>query len=111
MRTNLKVRAGIEAQLAVLRRRVGKLERDLRRETNPLDRDLEDQALTRENDDVVQGLLTEGLAQIAALESALQRIEAGAYGTCADCGRPIAEARLRALPHATHCIDCARKSA
>lgn len=109
MNSNLKVREGLEAKLAVLKRRVDKVDLDLRRQRNPLDRDLEEQALTKENDDVLQGLLAEGLEQIAALESALKRIDAGAYGSCAACGQPITRARLRALPHATYCIDCARR--
>ena len=29
---------------------------------------------------------------------------------CALCGRPIAEARLEALPGVTTCIECARKN-
>ena len=39
---------------------------------------------------------------------ALERIEIGTYGTCASCQRPIAEARLSALPYANRCIDCKR---
>jgi phage/conjugal plasmid C-4 type zinc finger TraR family protein len=30
----------------------------------------------------------------------------GAYGTCEDCGRRIAEERLEALPDATRCVTC-----
>jgi|SRR5215203_4160821 len=32
----------------------------------------------------------------------------GSYGTCRDCGQPISEARLRAVPEAVRCIDCQR---
>jgi RNA polymerase-binding transcription factor len=45
---------------------------------------------------------------LAAIEAALKRIEDGTYGTCANCGKPIAEDRLAAIPWATHCIDCKR---
>lgn len=37
---------------------------------------------------------------------ALERIEAGTYGTCRFCGRPITKARLDALPYTPYCIDC-----
>jgi RNA polymerase-binding protein DksA len=42
------------------------------------------------------------------IEGALERIEEGTYGTCMNCGRPIAEERLTAIPWATYCIDCKR---
>jgi RNA polymerase-binding protein DksA len=46
---------------------------------------------------------------LAAIDSALQRIEDGTYGTCTNCGQPIAAERLEALPYTTQCIDCKRK--
>jgi RNA polymerase-binding protein DksA len=45
---------------------------------------------------------------LAAIDQALERIEEGTFGTCARCGKPIAEARLEAMPYATKCIDCKR---
>jgi DnaK suppressor protein len=44
--------------------------------------------------------------QLAAVEAALGRLDDGTYGACARCGRPIAQARLDALPWAAHCIEC-----
>lgn len=46
---------------------------------------------------------------LAEIDSALGRIEAGAYGTCRTCGQPISEERLEAIPYATQCIDCKRR--
>jgi RNA polymerase-binding protein DksA len=46
---------------------------------------------------------------LAEIDSALDRIEAGAYGTCRTCGQPISEERLEAIPYATQCIDCKRR--
>ncbi len=40
------------------------------------------------------------------LERALERIENGTYGSCLECGEPISEARLEAVPHARLCIEC-----
>jgi DnaK suppressor protein len=45
---------------------------------------------------------------IEEIDAALQRIADGRYGPCAACGRPIAVKRLRALPAARFCLDCAR---
>jgi DnaK suppressor protein len=41
------------------------------------------------------------------IDAALQRIDNGTFGTCEECGQPIAEARLEALPYVRYCIQCA----
>jgi DnaK suppressor protein len=43
---------------------------------------------------------------IGKIEEALARLDAGTFGTCTACGRPIAPARLRARPVTDLCIDC-----
>jgi RNA polymerase-binding protein DksA len=45
---------------------------------------------------------------LSAIDDALKRIEEGTFGDCVNCGKPIAEERLAALPWATTCIDCKR---
>jgi RNA polymerase-binding protein DksA len=40
------------------------------------------------------------------VDEALARLDAGTYGACARCGRPIAVERLEALPQAALCITC-----
>lgn len=40
------------------------------------------------------------------VDRALAKIDAGTYGTCERCGRPIGAERLDALPWALLCIDC-----
>jgi len=44
---------------------------------------------------------------IQRLHAALKRLERGDYGECRDCGETIAEARLRADPSISLCLDCA----
>ena len=39
------------------------------------------------------------------VEKALERIAKGTYGICEKCGRPIAPARLEAMPAVTTCIE------
>jgi RNA polymerase-binding protein DksA len=46
---------------------------------------------------------------LQAIDAALRRIEDGIYGTCQNCGQPIGEERLEALPWTTRCIDCKRR--
>jgi DnaK suppressor protein len=43
------------------------------------------------------------------LNEALERIEAGTYGSCRTCGGPISKKRLEAVPNATQCISCKSK--
>ena len=38
------------------------------------------------------------------IERALARIDAGTYGLCVRCGKPIEKARIRALPYASLCL-------
>jgi RNA polymerase-binding protein DksA len=49
--------------------------------------------------------------ELHRVETALRAIDAGTYGTCESCGKPIAPERLEALPWVATCIDCARKGA
>lgn len=44
--------------------------------------------------------------ELRMIDSALQRISAGTYGNCVDCGQPIPVPRLKAEPTAERCIQC-----
>ena len=43
---------------------------------------------------------------IGKIREALDRIEAGDFGECEDCGDKIGDARLKARPVTTLCIEC-----
>lgn len=69
-------------------------------------RDIEEQSVddfVREVDFALMEMKSETLRQI---DEALQRLDHGSYGHCADCGAEIAEARLKALPFARLCRTC-----
>ncbi|MGW2473504.1 TraR/DksA family transcriptional regulator [Streptomyces sp. NPDC001665] len=42
-------------------------------------------------------------------ERALARLEAGTYGLCEVCGKPIGKARMQAFPRATLCVEDKQK--
>lgn len=48
--------------------------------------------------------------RIRMIEEALERIEEGTYGKCVSCDGNIGLERLKAIPYARLCIECARES-
>ncbi len=49
--------------------------------------------------------------ELSDVEAALERLEAGKYGICEACGRPIGPERLDALPAARFCVEDAELAA
>ena len=49
---------------------------------------------------------SEAKERVAEIDSALARVDAGTYGVCEACGKPIPEARLEVVPEATLCVNC-----
>jgi DnaK suppressor protein len=56
-----------------------------------------------------EAVLTAARQQLAEVHEALERIDVGRYGTCADCGKPVPEGRLDAKPEAARCVACQGK--
>ena len=98
------VRAQLEERLQLLTRQVDKIEQDLRKAQNP---DWQERAIETENDEVLERLDAQSLAEVRQIHAALDRIEDGTYGTCSSCGEPISNKRLEAVPYAVTCIVCA----
>jgi DnaK suppressor protein len=75
-------------------------------ETNTRQGDLADQA-TGTSEVHVQLKVKQTDAKILqAIEEAFGRMEQGTYGICRDCGEPIAQGRLEAIPWTRVCISC-----
>jgi RNA polymerase-binding transcription factor DksA len=66
--------------------------------------------LTVERDRVLT-LAAGARRRIEEIDAALARLDAGAYGMCRTCHRPIPVARLEAVPEATQCVSCGSGSA
>ncbi|MEV6581058.1 TraR/DksA family transcriptional regulator [Streptomyces sp. NPDC051582] len=62
--------------------------------------------ITRESELALAANAREMLEQT---ERALERLDAGTYGLCENCGKPIGKARMQAFPRATLCVDCKQK--
>ena len=46
------------------------------------------------------------VALLREIEDALERLRERSYGTCMDCGRPVARKRLEAVPWTSYCVTC-----
>jgi len=44
------------------------------------------------------------------VEEALARLESGQYGNCKNCGKPIPEERLKAVPYTELCLACKKEA-
>ena len=102
-------RTSLERLRAHLIRRTRSVDRDLGREGVLPETNLEEQAVIRENDEVLEALSNEGREQLPLVEDALARLDAGTYGSCEVCKKAIALTRLEARPYATTCIACSTK--
>lgn len=68
-----------------------------------------EQAIERENEDVLLRVQEETQSELQQVRAALKRISEGEYGICSECGQTIGSGRLAALPYATLCIECAER--
>lgn len=105
-----QIKQDLEQKKTELIFRLKNVDSDIKHETEPVEKDFAEQATQCENDDVLRELsfgLKNELNQVAR---AIDRIEAGEYQYCANCGEKINENRLAVLPHTTLCINCADKA-
>ena len=80
---------------------------DASRDTNADDEHDPEGATIAFEREQVAALVRQAEQHLAEVESALTRLEEGAYGRCAVCGRPIPLERLEVRPTATTCVGCA----
>ncbi|MBL8199049.1 MAG: TraR/DksA family transcriptional regulator [Chromatiales bacterium] len=73
---------------------------------NPLEADSSEQAAQLGNIAVVSALENEATAELAEVDAALARLDAGTYGRCTKCGESISAARLAARPASAECMEC-----
>jgi DnaK suppressor protein len=76
-------------------------ERDAEATQDPAD--MAANAYTKE---LLMSMSTNDRQLLDSIDAALDRIEEGEYGKCVNCGEPIQEKRLEAVPWARHCIRC-----
>jgi len=95
----------LEAMKTELGQRLKKIDQDIRHEG--LSADWAEQAVERENDEVLESLGNAADEELLMINFALQRIENNTYFNCSNCGETIPIARLESLPYSSHCVNCA----
>jgi len=68
--------------------------------------DIVDRANNSYNRELMFSLSDSERLLLLQIEEALNRMNAGTYGRCTNCGNPIHPLRLEAVPWARFCIDC-----
>ncbi|HMV68995.1 MAG TPA: TraR/DksA family transcriptional regulator [Myxococcota bacterium] len=100
-------RALLLTRLNTVATRKGRLAEHLHQQDGRLEADPEDRASLVGMDEVVEEIDDAASAEITLIRAALDRIDAGTWGTCVACGEPIPAGRLEALPEAATCVACA----
>ncbi|MGY6276813.1 TraR/DksA family transcriptional regulator [Methylomonas sp. MgM2] len=110
MKEYQEVRDNLISMLEELDQRLSKITNDVKHVEKPRDKDFSEQAVEAENDEVLDALGNSARDEVEKIKQAISRIDAGTYGICLKCGKPIRKERLAALPYAKLCIHCAEQN-
>jgi DnaK suppressor protein len=99
-------RAEVSARLAAVEARLAAIRAERSAATDDDEHDPEGSTLSTEWSRA-EGQRADAVRELAGLDAALGRVEAGTYGVCASCGTAIPLDRLRLLPAAVLCVRCA----
>ena len=101
------IRTRLRSRLDEISGRLQKISDEAHHDGEALNPDFAEQAVERENDEVLDALDGSIRAEIVQIMEALKRLDEGDYGVCTGCGEKISRKRLEALPFAPLCISCA----
>jgi DnaK suppressor protein len=71
--------------------------------------ELEEEAQQERDSRVLEQLDEQQERRLRDIDDAIARIEAGTYGNCLNCRKPIGEERLRSMPTTTLCRKCSER--
>lgn len=101
-----QARADAEARVASLEAQLAGIVETASASSGDDEHDPEGQTIAYDRAQVA-ALLAAARHDLAEIAAARARLDAGTYGVCARCGRPIAPERLEARPAARTCVACA----
>lgn len=73
------------------------------------DEETEDADANDSETDREEALVDAAVERRTEAMAAIERLEAGSYGVCVDCGEKIKEERLAFRPEAARCLPCQEK--
>lgn len=85
--------------------RIEKIEKN--RSNRSISKQFDEQSVERENDEVLAGLDMEAKFELKAIETALARTDTDYFDRCTKCSETISDERLKVVPHAVTCRNCA----
>ena len=106
-----EMKARLEAKRDQLQYNIARLSEAHPQPIDPIEasegpQDFEEVAVDFDEMQKEQSLLVNEQALLTEVQDALQRIDQGTYGKCVNCGRPIPEKRLEAIPWAARDVKC-----
>ena len=106
-----KMRARLEAKRDELRANLAGLSEARPQAVDPTEasegpQDFEETAVDFDEIQKEQSILVNEQALLTEVEAALRRIDDGTYSKCVNCGQPIPEKRLEAIPWAARDVKC-----
>jgi len=103
IRPDQTILEALQERQAELTARVEEIAADLSQKHSA---DSGDQAVERENDEVLIQLRENAAEELNQIKAAKQRIDEGLYHQCQMCDEEIPDSRLTAVPYTTLCLTC-----
>lgn len=101
-----KFRRPLVEKRSELTREIGKNKDAGEESAEEMTQDIVDKATSSYTKEFLFSLSDNERVLVQQVEEALSRLDAGAFGTCTNCGSTISEKRLVAVPWTPYCVDC-----
>jgi len=102
----LQFKSCLREQQRELLHTIEKAEKEMRTFTAPVPLDPIDLSYYTTSRESVLARASQNSSRLRLIQQALERINDGSFGICAECGGSIGLRGLQAIPWASHCIHC-----
>src|SRR5216684_4228317 len=104
------IESSLQEQQYELQRAIQKAEKEIRALHGSGRRDAVDDSCDNAPKESLFASYSRNRTRLRKIELALKRICTSDFGVCVDCGGVIGSKRLQAMPWASNCIECQKKS-
>ena len=101
-----KYRRLLDDKKASLSQEIAKTRSAEEETTEESTQDIADKAVSSYTREFLYSLTDGERGTLLQIDEALVRVDEGSFGFCTNCGQPMAEKRLTAVPWAPYCVDC-----